>query len=212
MVPKSAAKLLITTDSAAPVLSVWRFGLGRIVAFTTDDGSLFAGDLLTKKNSRVISRMMNWAIGDPDRNEKNYVSISDARVGEPAEILLRSEGHPKSEDLEFYRVSEDLYSTTIIPDSTGFMGMLGTTFSVNYPREYEEITQNKNLENIVSSTGGKIFDKEDIEEMVKALKSQSQRSIVKKIYYRWVFVILAMAVFLFEIGYRRLYGNKKSYK
>src|SRR3989338_4131094 len=42
VVPKSAGRLLLTTSQGDPLLTVWRFGLGRVAALSTDDGSLYA--------------------------------------------------------------------------------------------------------------------------------------------------------------------------
>ena len=67
VVPKTTGRLLVTTSTGEPVLTIWRLGLGRVASWATDDGSNWAGETLGKYNSRLHSRVFNWAIGDPDR-------------------------------------------------------------------------------------------------------------------------------------------------
>jgi len=60
VVPKQAARTLVTTNGGDSVLSVWRFGLGRVVSLTTDDGNKWSGELLSQKNSKLITKSINW--------------------------------------------------------------------------------------------------------------------------------------------------------
>ncbi|MBI2142165.1 VWA domain-containing protein, partial [Candidatus Woesearchaeota archaeon] len=77
VIPKSQAQLLVTTANNEPVLSVWRFGLGRIAVLSTDDGSAWNGRMLGKANSILLSRTANWAIGDLSRNKDFDVDMDD---------------------------------------------------------------------------------------------------------------------------------------
>ncbi|MBI2550507.1 VWA domain-containing protein, partial [Candidatus Woesearchaeota archaeon] len=62
VVPKPNADVLVATAENRPVLTVWRFGLGRIASVTTDDGTGWAAELFNKDNSVLITRAVNWAI------------------------------------------------------------------------------------------------------------------------------------------------------
>lgn len=210
VIPKSTAQLLITTDSGEPLLTVWRYGLGRIAVLSTDDGGQWAGDLLNKKNSKLITRAMNWIIGDPERALAKFVDISDTRVNEETELTVKEERQPAAEGVAFYKVGENLYKASIKSNELGFQTILGAKFAANYPIEYEDISFNPDLERIVTATGGQMFEVKDIQGMVNAIISQARRTIDERSYLRWPFVIAAMIIFLFEICVRRLAENKRT--
>jgi len=204
VVPKTSARLLLTTSTGEPVLTVWRLGLGRIAALSTDDGSNWNGEMLGSKNSKVVSRMFNWAIGDPDRKSDEFVDVGDTRVFEPTELLVKSDKPPKAEGYSFYKTDEDLYSAVITPSEAGFKEVLGAVFAVTYPAEYENLGFSQELESVVFNTGGKIFDRGDVDEMVEHVVTRSKRERVVKESLRWPFVIAVVVLFLIEIFIRRV--------
>src|SRR3989338_4163123 len=89
-VPKPSARLLVTTHKNIPILVVWRFGLGRVVTLTTDDGVKWAGDLLNKENSKLITKSINWAIVDLGRKKSYDVTVRDTVLGKPTSVNLIS--------------------------------------------------------------------------------------------------------------------------
>jgi len=209
VVPKSTANLLVTTDIGDPVLTVWRYGLGRIAALSTDDGSRLAGEILSKKNSPMITRSMNWIIGDPDRKADNFIDIPDTYIGEPTKLVVRAQSTPTAEGVVFYRQEEDLYSSTIIPKEQGFQRIMNAVFAVNYKREFGELGQNERLTEIVEATGGKFYDPDQVEDILDAVESRSKRAVVKKVFIRWPFIFIAMICFLLDIFLRRLFKTKR---
>ncbi|MBW2973618.1 VWA domain-containing protein [Candidatus Woesearchaeota archaeon] len=202
--PKTTARLLATTSTGDPILTVWRLGLGRIAALTTDDGSEWAGDLLGKENSNIITRTFNWAIGDPDRKSAEFVEIADTRINEPTEVIVKSKTVPKSEQNVFYKIDEDLYASTVTPTELGFQRILTATFAANYPSEYEMMGFNPELKSITESTGGKIFDKNEVDDIIDFTKTKAKRSVVTKQTIRQPFIIAAIILLLIEIFIRRI--------
>ena len=202
--PKTTARLLATTSTGEPVLTVWRLGLGRIAALSTDDGSEWAGDLLGKENSNILIRTFNWAIGDPERKSQEFIEIADTRVNEPTEVIVKSKTVPKSDQGVFYKIDEDMYATTITPAETGFQNILTATFAVNYPAEYEMMGLNPELKKIAESTGGKMFDKDDVDGIIEFTKTKAKRSVVTKQTVRQPFIIAAIILLLIEIFIRRI--------
>jgi uncharacterized membrane protein len=203
-VPKTTARLLLTTTTGDPILSVWRLGLGRVAAWTTDDGSKWAGDTLNKINSKIYARMFNWAIGDPDRKSATYIDARDTIVNEPTEITIKSETPPEAPGVTFYKIDEDLYSAAMTPTTTGFQQVSGAIFASNYAREYNGLGFNAELSKIALSTGGRVFTADDIDGIVQHTKSRSRRIINTKDRLGWPFVLLTVIIFLIEILIRRL--------
>ncbi len=202
--PKGAGRLLATTSTGDPILTVWRLGLGRVGAFSTDDGGKWAGTLLGEANSKLIGRTMNWVIGDPERKSQSFIDAKDTTINEPAEITIRSSKMPEAENVVFYKLDEDTYTGSIIPQSKGFQEVAGAVFAVNYENEYANLGVSKELQNIVSSTGGRIFDYKDIDAIVTQAKTRARRVVNTKTYYRWPFIIAAAILFMLEIFIRRI--------
>lgn len=202
--PKSAGRLLATTSTGDPVLTVWRLGLGRVAALTVDDGGKWASSLLEKGNSRIMSRTMNWAIGDPERKSSAFVDAKDTRLNEPTEITVKSSVPPTAENVVFYKIDEDVYSGSLLADSVGFQSAAGAVFAVSYEQEYGRLGMNPELEKIVGSTGGRIFDASEIDKIVQHAKTRARRVVNAREYIRAPFVVLAIIVFLLEIFIRRL--------
>lgn len=202
--PKPAGQLLATTSTGEPVLTIWRLGLGRVGALTVDDGSKWAGSLLSEANGKLLVRMMNWAIGDPERKSLAFIDALDTRLGEPTEITVRSDVQPEAPNVVFYKIDDNTYSGSLLPTQVGFQDVAGATFAVNYESEFQKVGINPELESIVGSTGGRMFGANDIDEIVEHAKSKATRVITGKQYLRGPFVALAALLFLLEIFIRRI--------
>ncbi len=212
VVPKPSALTLITTQNINPILTVWRFGLGRIAVLSTDDGSRWAPSLLSKENSGTLSRIVNWAIGNP-YEEKNFViRTKDTNLGSSTEIDVFSKNEFKSEKLSFSKVGENLYKAVFTPEKTGFHEFFDSLVAVNYNKEYEKLGLNQELRDLVTITGGKTFSINETDELASFIKTISKRKKNTIVYYRLPFIIAALAVLLIEITIRRLRENRKAYK
>lgn len=206
VVPKSTAKMLVTTDNGNPIVNAWRLGLGKVITIATDDGTRWAAELLAEDNSKLIVRSMNWAIGDPERRSKQSVDIPDTRVNEPTEATIKSETLPAYENL--VKIGENTYSATLTPEKTGFTNAYGAVFAANYPKELEYIGVNEKLRSLVESTGGKFFNSNQLEEIIDYTKTKSMRQITSKESIRWPFIIAAIVILLIEIFIRRGYRKE----
>jgi uncharacterized membrane protein len=204
VVPKTTARLLLTTTTGEPILTVWRVGLGRVAAWSTDDGTEWAGDVLNKINSKIYARMFNWAIGDPDRKAESYIDAKDTIVNEPTEVTIKSPTPPEAKGVTFYKVDDDLYSAAMTPTTVGFQEVSGALFASNYPREYGGLGFNEELGRVAQSTGGKVFEANDIEGIVQYARAHSRMIVNTKDRMGWPFVLAAVIIFLIEIFIRRL--------
>lgn len=208
VVPKTTAQLLATTSGADPLLTVWRYGLGRVAAYTTDDGTIYGGEVLGKEESKLITRTINWLVGDPDRRAERFVDISDTEINIPTEIMIKSDQPPKAEGIVFYKTEENMYKGTIIPTKQGFQQMQDAIFAVNYNDEYTDLGINEELENIVTSTGGQRYEVDDARQIIQDIKQKSKKTIVTREPYRWPFIIVAIIIFLLEILVRKMLKSR----
>ncbi|PIN74440.1 hypothetical protein COV18_07350 [Candidatus Woesearchaeota archaeon CG10_big_fil_rev_8_21_14_0_10_37_12] len=202
--PKSAARLLATTSTGEPVLTVWRLGLGRVAAFSVDDGSSWAGSLLSEANSRIITRTLSWVVGDPERKNTAILDASDTRIGEATEITVRSSIPPTAEGVAFYEADDNTYVASVISDAVGFQKVAGVEFAVNHESEFSKVGVSVDLPDVVASSGGKMFNVKDIDAIVDHAKTKAKRLITGRQYVREPFVILAIILLLGEIFIRRL--------
>ncbi len=209
VVPKTSARMLITTQNTNPVVSVWRFGLGRVAALTTDPET-WAGQLLNKDNSKLITRTVNWAIGDPDRNKEFDVKLKDSRIEDIAQINVISETEPVLEGFSFSKITKNLYRASFVPKTTEFHDFFDASMAVNYKREYEDLGINPELIDLVSITNGRIFNKDNTTAIVEFIRENSRRKKIDEISYKWILVLTALSIFLIEVCIRRIMENRKS--
>ncbi|MBI2142733.1 VWA domain-containing protein, partial [Candidatus Woesearchaeota archaeon] len=135
VVPKPNADVLVATADDRAILTVWRFGLGRIVSVATDDGTGWAPELFNSENSVLITRTVNWAIGDLSRNKKFDVTARDTFLGDEFEVDVLSDSMPADSRMEFSKVGERLYSSQLKADKTGWHEFFGAKAAANYPLE-----------------------------------------------------------------------------
>jgi uncharacterized membrane protein len=203
VVPKTTANMLVTTGAADPLLSIWRFGLGRTAALATDDGTKWAGPLLNAQNSKLLVRTLNWIIGDPDRKETNTVNIDDTRLGTPTELLIKADQPPVSNQYTFYKIDDTSYSAIIDPKGLGFSEVLGATFATNYISELQFLGPNPELGRLIGLTGGSVFEASQTDLIINQTKARAKRTINSKDAVRYPWVVLAILLFILEIVARR---------
>lgn len=208
VLPKNSADLLITTSNGEPVLTVWRRGLGRVAVISTDNGNYWGGGLYMGTNSRVISRTVNWAAGDPERKKESFFSIQSPRVREETEIVIKG-GDIPSGDVKFSRKSDGTYAATIIPEEAGFFNFEEDEYSVNYNSEFNDLGMNENLINLVESSGGHVFeDSENILDVLNYLKEKKNITTVEKELFIWPLLSLAMIIFVLDVWFRTVSERK----
>lgn len=202
--PKSTGTVLLSTCNGKPIMTTWRYGLGRVVSMSTDDGSSWSGELLSAENSEVLTRMINWAIGDPTKNRDFDVDVSDGNIGDPIKVIVKSKDRPESDLVDFTQVDSMHYEGWFTPQSTGFFDFFGSTVAVNYKKELEKTGFNNELIELVKATGGEVFEPDDLKGMINKTKSLSRRTETREKDIRGPFLIAALAVFLLEIIVRRI--------
>ncbi len=207
VVPKSSATLLLTTSAGDPLLTVWRFGLGRVAALSSDNGAQWAAALLNPQNAKVFPKIINWVVGDPSKTRGFGVFTEDARLGDSADIILKTDKIPRSDAYRFEKIDSNTFRASFTPKEVGFYEVLGNSIAVSYPTEYEKLGVSEELKNVVSITGGELFKKEDVDGIVQKAISVSKRKETKETSLRWPFLMAALVVFLFEVMVRKIREN-----
>jgi Mg-chelatase subunit ChlD len=101
--PKPNAQVILESDRTDPILAKWQYGLGRVIAWTSDDGSDLALDWPAwPRYDEFWWGMVGWALPDPERRP---MQVSVERDGPEAIITVEAVG----EDGDFV----DLANTTI---------------------------------------------------------------------------------------------------
>ncbi len=209
VLPKSTASTLLTAGAGANILTVWRFGLGKVAALTTDDGEKFSGQLYTEENTKMLSRMMNWAIGNPGKNEAVSI-LEQSQTDHSLTVLIHSTQEPTGENLVVRKVDKDTYEITTEVSKPNFYLVAGGVAAVNYPDEFAHIGMQKDFEKLIESTNGKMYSINDLQRIVDHVKKSASRIAIKKEDLKWYFVLCALLIFLIEILYRRITEMKKA--
>ncbi len=202
--PKTGAQRLVAMPDGKPVLTVWRYGLGRVAALTTDDGNAWASSLYASPNSQLISSTINWAVGDP-RPEADRVEAADGWQGTPLQITINSNARPSLPGADVEKVGDNRYSALFTPNSSGIYYIGNYGVAVNYPLEFRDIGFNPELPSLIMANGGKVFTEEEARRSLVAEAGRvSQRTVQDRVSRRDILLLLALLVFLAEIVYRKM--------
>jgi uncharacterized membrane protein len=211
VIPKPASRLLITTNKNIPVMVSWRFGLGRVISMATDDGGKWGGELLNKMNSKIITKSINWVIGDLSRKKEFDVTVRDSTLDRDLLISVISGKLPEHDELNFIKSDVNLYRANFKPTYAGYYNFLGADAAVNYNKEFLDLGVDEEFLYMVEQTGGDIFKKDDIDQIIEFAKENSKRIKVNTRELLWPFLILAISIFLIELWVRRQW-EIKNYK
>ncbi len=215
--PKLGSDRLVATTRGKPILTTWGFGLGRVVSFTTDNGgveTLWAPAAYSGENSRLISSMINWAIGDPRQKEGVVINAEDIWAGTSGRVIVTSDTLPQVKldgiPLDLSRTGPTTYETTINLETGDFHDLSGYGISVNYPLEYREIGFNEKLVSAIESNGGSVYNEDEVQGlMFLDIKDKAVRTVNEPISEKEPYLLAALVLFLAEVIIRRLKDYRK---
>ncbi|QGA80271.1 VWA domain-containing protein [Candidatus Nanohalobium constans] len=195
---KRTGKKLVASSEGQEVLSAWRYGLGRVAAFSAGNQNL---GRISDTDPTLVSKTASWTVGKPQRKRDQWKSVEDSAKPEKpeAKASYQIKGLTKR--------SEDLYTSKINVTEPGVHKWEGETYAYNYNPEVDEVGQDMDkLENIAQETGGMIYSQNNIEEISSEV-DQTSRKVVKEISLMPYLLLLALIVFLGEVGYRKRKGR-----
>ncbi|WP_123533921.1 vWA domain-containing protein [Halosimplex salinum] len=201
---KAGADYQVATADGTPAIASWRFGLGRVVSITAygEDGGL--DGLLEEPDSLVVTKSVNYAIGDPERTRTGVTDVSDARVGTPATLTYRGDERPSVDNVSFRQIAERTYRGEFTPRTAGYHETLDTSYAVNYPVEYGRLGVEPDLERLVDLTGGREFAPDEGAAIARLAREQSTRVRTVRDAWGWVALLGAFVVFSTEVIVRRV--------
>ncbi len=218
--PKAGAERLVITVTGKPVLTTWRFGLGRVAAFTTDNGegedSRWATALYNGSNARLISGTTNWAIGNPRAEEGAVLDGPDTWLGTPSDLTLTmyDEGIPQlkldGNPIDLALSGRNTYEASVNPETIGIHDLSGYPLAVNYQLEYRDIGLNEDIESLILATGGKIYTEKDARALLlKDARQNSERQSDEPVSLKMYVLLAALVLYLSEIIARRIKEMRK---
>ena len=201
---RPGADFLVAGPDGTPAVASWRYGLGRVTTITTyaEGGGL--GGLLSRPDSLVVTKSVNYAIGDPERKASGVTDVSDTRVGEPTTVVYRGDDPPSGSDLAFSAVGEGVYRAEETPTEVGYRTAAGATYAANYPAEYAGFGTSSALSDAVEATGGREFSSDQAAEIARFAREQSTRVRDVRRNWDWALLTAALLLFLTEVIVRRL--------
>jgi len=214
--PKAGADRLVITSTGKPVLTTWRYSLGRVAALTTDNGeggeTRWATQLYSGNNSKLISSTMSWAVGNPREETGAVVEAPDGWFGTPVEIELTmyDEGIPilklDGEDVPISLTGDNVYEASVEPGTIGMHDLSGYPIAINYGLEYRDVGLNEDLPVLIKQYGGQIYeDGQDARaNLLVDARENSQTLVRESISQKIWFLLAALVIFLGEVILRRI--------
>ncbi|KXS42662.1 MAG: hypothetical protein AWU59_1536 [Methanolobus sp. T82-4] len=214
--PKAGADRLLITSTGKPVLTTWRYSLGRVAALTTDNGeggeTRWATQLYSGNNSKLISSTLSWAVGNPREETGAVVEAPDGWFGTPVEIELTmyDEGIPilklDGEDVPISLTGDNVYEASVEPGTIGVHDLSGYPIAINYGLEYRDVGLNEDLPAMIKQYGGQIYeDGQDARaNLLVDARENSQTLVRESISQKIWFLLAALVIFLGEVILRRI--------
>ncbi|HPT75902.1 MAG: VWA domain-containing protein [Epulopiscium sp.] len=223
--PKSRAEVIFSSEKDDPVLAVWRYGLGRTAAWTSDMHNQWSLDWLASSSGvEVFRNLVSWIIRKPMSDsvmvegkvegENIRLKASIPNMGSEAEIKVNVVAPDMTEHEIYLKASAPGEYTGLFPgnnigayilnfqvNQNGEEESIHTGINVPYSPEYDinKITQDTGLLNqIAHITGGRVLTQP--EEVFKEIESTiyGERDIDDFL------LILALLFILFDIAFRRI--------
>ncbi|MBN2110088.1 MAG: VWA domain-containing protein [Methanosarcinaceae archaeon] len=213
--PKAGADRLVITSTGKPVLTTWRYGLGRVAALTTDNGeggeARWAARLYEGNNSMLISSTVNWVIGNPREESGAVVEAPDGWFGTPVEIELTmyDEGIPvlklDGENVALSLTGDNVYEAVVGPGTIGIHDLSGYPIAVNYALEYRDVGLNEDLPALIKKYGGNIYTENEARALLlEDARENSQKLVRETVSQKIYFLLAALVIFLGEVILRRM--------
>ncbi|MDP2215841.1 MAG: hypothetical protein Q8J68_00895 [Methanolobus sp.] len=213
--PKAGADRLVITATGKPVLTTWRYGLGRVAAITTDNGerggNRWGTALYSGNNSKMVPSTVNWAIGNPREETGAVVEAPDTWYGTPADVVLTmyDTGIPilklNGNNVDLSLTGNNVYEASVSPNTIGVHDLSGYPLAVNYALEYRDVGLNEELPSLIMAYGGNTYTEDEARASLLTEAQQKSQKLVRDIVsHKMYFLLAALIIFLGEVIVRRI--------
>jgi len=232
---RAGAQLVLTSDRGDPLLTKWQFGLGRVVAWTADDGSDFAaGWEAWGAYDEFWGNALRWTLPDPSnqlvsaemsRDGRNGTVALDTQSADGNALSLRGasvdivgpsgdtqtltpvEIEPGRSRVSFSDPGAGAYRVMVRGGELGDTGVtLGGAIPVS-PEWLPQVSADDLLAQLAQRTGGKVrsLDEPPAPDLFNELSAE--RRGPGSVQPLWPFPLaLALLLFVTEIGIRMMRG------
>lgn len=142
--PKPEANRLVITRLGKPIITVWRMGLGRVAAITTDNGKgngiPWSASLYSGNDSLIVTRTLNWAVADTE-SEGIQLEVPDLKMNQPGRILITTgdtsapELYFDKKPMEITSIGNNMYESYVTSDTFGLHKISETPLEANLTEE-----------------------------------------------------------------------------
>jgi len=233
---KPRAEMPLVTEKGDPLLAHWQFGLGRVVAFTSDARSKWAADWMGWGSYRQFwAQMANWSLRrlenadftteiavddgrgslsvealDENGNFRNFMTLKAIVVsptGERTDVYLEQTGPGRYEaNFDTKDVGEYMINLMDI-ESNGSMA-LGA--SVNYSPEFSSAAANLFLlQKLAEAGGGRVLDPQST--AVQSFNFNRQKTFQPRDLWE-LLIKLAIVLFVIDVGVRRIQLGREEFE
>lgn len=188
---KPAASQLISTVSGKPFLMTWRYGIGKVSAFSGDNRNL---DALMRKSPGLVGRTFSWTA----RPENRSIWIEGGREGDDFMIVSKSERE------NYTRKTSNRYVKDLNPEENGFYSEENLTYSKNYRAEIEEVGYDEEKMSEIT-VDGRVYTEDDVDEFFESIQAEESTS-TETLDLRPYLLVMTLLIYLGFVGLRKRKG------
>lgn len=229
---KPRAEMPLVTQKGDPLLAHWQYGLGRVIAFTSDAKPKWAADWMGWGSFRQFwAQMANWSLRrvenadltaqvaidqgrgslsvealDKDGNFRNFLTLKAAVVspkGERKDVFLEQTG-PGRYEAKFDTKEVGTYVLNLMNMQDGkVQGTMPLGASVNYSPEFNSASANMFLLKRLAEAGGGGPMLDPANLASNPFNWDRQRTFQPRDLWE-LLIKLAIVLFVFDVGVRRI--------
>lgn len=187
----STASQVVSIADGRPFLTTWRYGVGKVAAFSGDTPDL---NTLMDQEPGLVGRTFSWSTraNEPD------LWVEGKRQGDEFYAVSREEKEG------YTRRSTDRYESRLNPNSTGFYSAGEVVYSKNYRSEIEEVGYNEEKLSEIS-VNGRIYSEDQMEAFFSSLEAGTDHNLETRDLTPHI-LLLTLFVYLGFLGLRKRNG------
>ncbi|SHH96886.1 VWA domain-containing protein [Clostridium grantii] len=221
--PKDTAQVVLKSSEEDPILTMWRYGLGKTIAWNSDMSGKWSSNYISwENNMKLWQNIINWTIDNYESSDSNMeVNLDGSKakikfttkdlesvVDTEVEVLTPS---MEKKTVKLYPSSPGEYSGEMDLNDTGVYILKGIQKNGNeilstakagvnlpYSPEYNIGNTSAVLDDLVKAIDGKFIEEPQEVFQGNLDKVQGKKDLTN------IFLIIALIFFILDIAFRRL--------